>query len=173
MQRMLALMVVLVLLSAGAAYADSCQGCDEAKEARGRFMGTPTNVPEKGQVCFYLKMPDPCDSVAREIHTENRVEALASYRVGAVVVNAEGHVSRDTSGKPVCRGDEKAMVCFPRAKLTEQVTEIRVIPGNQGTCHRLVSAEIKDLLARGGFPPKEARRLGWAAVGSNSAPQTR
>lgn len=175
MRNLLRLLLVAVFMcGAGEAFAQaSCDGCKDAQEGQKRPIGKATNIPDNDAICLYVTMPDQCDSIVIELD-DSRVKAqkIRDYGLGAAVVMAHGSVPRTAEGVPACRGGERAMVCLPRSRLRADVTEIRLIPGNRGTCHRLTPENIAELLKRRGFPHTEPLRMGWASVGSSDAPPT-
>lgn len=168
------LLFSLIALFAPYALADglACDGCRDAELGQSRPVGKPHGGPEGDVVCVYLNMPNQCDSVVVEIdtRTEKGIK-VRDYGWGAAAVMAMGNrVPRDQSGIPACDGGERAMACIPRAVLESGVTEVRFIPGNKGTCGRLLPAHVRELLRAGTVPSDDPVRLGWAAPGSTQAP---
>ena len=166
------MLVALLACVAGEAFAQaSCDGCKDAQEGQKRPIGKATNVPDDDAICLYVTMPDQCDSIVVELDdSRGKAQKIRDYGLGAAVVMAHGSVHRTVAGVPACRGGERAMVCVPKSRLRKDVTEIRLIPGNRGTCHKLTPESITELLRRRGFPHTEPLRMGWASIGSAEAP---
>ncbi len=171
MRRML--LVLSLLTAAVSAHAETCDGCTAAGEARHRPVQSQHGGPVSSDVCVYVAMPDPCDSVAVERDDASGKTVIRDYGLGAAVNNAQSRPFKlDAHGKQIvtCTGGEKAMVCMPREALGKSTTLIRLIPGNKGSCYVLPRPDLDELLKSGSWGPDREVHLGWEHAGKKTAP---
>lgn len=166
---------VLSVLMTVAAYAQGvCESCNDAEHGAHNPVQRQSGGPDKALVCFYVSMPDPCDSVVvASIDASGAATTVEDFHRGAAVNFAQKDpFELDEHGKQIvqCSGKEKAMVCVHRSRITTATTALRLIPGDRGTCHTLKRDRLDDLLKHGSWGPKKALRLGWSAVGATTAP---
>lgn len=168
-------LVALLLLSAVVSVrAEPCDGCNAADEGRHRPVQAQRGGPVSADLCVYIAMPDPCDSVAvTRVDTSEEATVIRDYGLGAAVNNAQSRPFKlDGKGKQVvkCAGGEKAMVCMPREALGKSTTMIRLIPGNKGSCYELRRPALDELLKGGSWGPDREVHLGWELAGKPTAP---
>jgi hypothetical protein len=161
----LAVVFALSLMGVGASQAiEACDGCEIAESAQRRTVGK-AGTPEKNVACFYLSMPDQCDSVAVEADGKGfGHKHIRSYPVGAAVAMVSQAQFARVNGIPTCKGGEKAMICVP-ASLRTTVTTLRLIPGNKGTCNEIKGEDLARLWRVRTIPPGDPARLGWPSQG--------
>ncbi len=149
------------------------EGCVICSKGRDRPVQSQHGGPDPEKVCFYVAMPDPCDSVTVEAHDGGKVSVIEDLGLGAAVLFAEkSPFRRGKDGKFVvqCTGREKAMVCVPKDAIRKPNLTLLLKPGNQGTCHVIQRAQLDELLKGGSWGPDRPLRLGWKARGAGEAP---
>lgn len=169
-----AILVLSLLFAVVSARAETCDGCNAADEGRHRPVQSQHGGPVSSDICVYIAMPDPCDSVAvSRIDGSGNATVIRDYGLGAAVNNAQSRPFKlDAHGKQIvrCTGAEKAMVCVPRDELGKSTTLIRLIPGNKGTCYELRRPALDELLKSGSWGPDREVHLGWELKGKPTAP---
>lgn len=158
------LVLTLCMLGLGTSLAaEPCHGCDIAADARHRVVGK-SGVPESNVACFYISMPDQCNSI--EVEADGRGfehKHVRSYPIGSAVAMVSQSQFTRANGVPICRGGEKAMVCVP-ISLRTTVTTLRLIPGNKGTCNEIRGDDLADLWRIRTIPATDPTRLGWPTL---------